>query len=719
MPVLQLTAGRDAPPLNQYVRYSKSYNDDLSLVLQSNHNWQAVLGASIQFGRAASNIVILLRVKNTSDSTGEWVLSTGRGSATSLQIYQLQTDNLTLRFDSDNYEKARQVLQTYLHYADPITLLPEEEKTLIVRSDVEDSAYFPLTLQAKENYFIESNLTLILAAGCTAAIFALLLLNLFFYIATGRPEFVWLVTAEFFLACMIMYLVGFFSTYFFYDKPIALLAVFDLIKYGYLICMSQFARIFIKTSKRLPKTDIFLKFLITLSAIMIAIQFFSAFIPTSIRIQMYALNTIVVAISTFYFFFIGVYATRKLGTENWPLIVSWGSLAFYAAYASLAYSGTVASIPMNFYVIAPVGVIEAAFATLAIGLNIRKSENQHEETKEAYLQSLEDKLEISKAAQRLAEERSSALATVVDQSALLHASGHDSQQVILALNSALDAVERSGGKLQAKDISAIIESSSDYLNKIVSTTMSGARISGASSNTIALSCFSFDELIQPIEKMYKGLFSKKGLFFSITPVSEEITVVSDRAVLTRVISNLISNSLKFTKSGGVTLTALVRDSQLVITVNDSGQGVDQNLADKLNHAGGQRVLHEQVVKGSGSGFSYSQRMLTKLGGNLKIFPKAEGTLVEISLTYFEEHTPYDMDDLPANLGLSNIQTRVIDWDNLDVKMRRTELMRKKDDRIAITFDDSAALRQELSNTFNLIIYKPLTKSLAAAVNQLT
>ena len=716
-PILLLEAGHDAPFLTPYVRFSKTYNSDLGLIPSSGHSWQSVTGQSIQFGRAASNIVIVLRVKNTSAETGEWVFSTDRGSATSLQIYHLDDNGLQLRFDSNNFDNAKQVLQTYLHYADPLVLAPGEEKTLIVRSDVEDSAYFPLTLQAQQHYFIDSHLTMILAAGCTAAIFALLLLNLFFYLATGRPEFVWLVAAEFFLAGIVMYLVGFFSTYLFYDKPLWMLVVGDLVKYGYVICMSQFARVFVNTKKNLPKSDLFLKALISFSLVMIVVQCFSVFIPISVRIQLHALNYLIVATTTFYFVYISIYATRNLGRENWPLIVAWGSLAVFSVYAALAFSGVMANLPMSFYAIAPVGVIEASFATLAIGLNIGKSQRHYKETKEAYLRVLEEKLDISESAQRLAEEKTSALATVVDQSALLHASGHDSQQVILALNSALDAVKHSKGELQAKDISGIIQSSADYLNKIVSTSFSGARLSGASDTTVALSRFKTDELLQPLTKMYQGLFNKKGLSFSVVSTTDA-QLVSDRAMLTRVLSNVISNGLKFTENGGVSITVLERKSQLILQVQDSGHGIAPALADQLNQANGARVRANNQVEGSGSGFAYSQRMLLKLGGHLDIFSQESGALVELCLPLFIHHHHCDTKALLAKLKPRNANVMVVDWDLLNQEQRKSHLQINHHSRVVVTFDDSAALRQELNNAFDLIIYKPLSSSLAMAASQL-
>jgi len=317
IPTVELSPGQDAPHLAKYVRYVKEYESGISYseFVKNQQRLERVGGASIQFGRASPNILILLKVKNAGEERGNWVFSTDRGSATTLQIYHVKPEMNTLRFDSDNFTEAKEALWTYQHYADKFSLLPNEELIIAVHSSVEDSSYFPLVVQDEDSFFQHSSFTMMIAAGCTAAIFALLLLNLFFYMSTGRPEFVWLVAAEFFLATVVMYLVGFLSTYIFYDRPMWGLIFGDVTKYGYVACMAQFARVFVNTKENLAKTDIFLRGLIIFSVLMMIVQLFSYFIPVQTRISLHGINYLIVAASAFYFTYIGIYATRttKIG----------------------------------------------------------------------------------------------------------------------------------------------------------------------------------------------------------------------------------------------------------------------------------------------------------------------------------------------------------------------------------------------------------------------
>lgn len=710
LPEVELSPGEDAPHLGSFIRYTKNYAGDISLTDLSRdlNNFSQIQGRSIQFGRAASDIVILLKVRNIGTETGNWVFSTDRGSAVMLRIYHLTQGEAELRFDSDNLSQAKDTLRTYLHYADAFSLQPNETRIIAVHSSVEDSAYFPLVLQDRDNFFASSNFTMMLAAGCMAAIFALLILNLFFYLSTGKREFVWLVAAEFFLATVVMYLVGFLSTYFFYDRPMWGLVFGDITKYGYVACMAQFARVFVDTRLKLPKTDFFLRALIWFSVVMILVQLFSYYIPTSTRIILHSINYLIVAASAMYFTYLGIYATRNLGFENWPLVIAWGSVSLFAVYAACAYSGAIPNLPMSFYAIGPVAVVEAAFATLALGLNISKSQREHRATKELYTASLKEKLAISEAAQALAEERSAALATVLDQSALLHASGHDSQQVLLALNSALEAVQNADDSLKARDLTGILESSASYLNNIVASTLSGARIGNVSTEILALSTITATDLIRPLEMMYRQLFQRKGLRFECE-IDDPIFLVTDRALLTRAISNLLANSHKFTDQGGVKLKVVAREDKIAITVEDTGRGLSQALADQLNQGAQARVRENIDTPGSGSGFRYAQKVISQLNGQLQIFPNQTGALVSIELNRVGASTPCSLDYLAASLP----ECRIIDWDS------STEMTSYETGyTVLLTYDDSAATRAKLATYADLILYKPVCMELTEIVNGL-
>jgi signal transduction histidine kinase len=60
-----------------------------------------------------------------------------------------------------------------------------------------------------------------------------------------------------------------------------------------------------------------------------------------------------------------------------------------------------------------------------------------------------------------------------------------------------------------------------------------------------------------------------------------IEVKADRNRLTQVISNLLNNAIKFTKNGTIKVTEEVRDSKALVSVKDTGQGLDPEIFPRL------------------------------------------------------------------------------------------------------------------------------------------
>ncbi|NHH98924.1 hypothetical protein DYY66_2156 [Candidatus Nitrosotalea sp. FS] len=67
------------------------------------------------------------------------------------------------------------------------------------------------------------------------------------------------------------------------------------------------------------------------------------------------------------------------------------------------------------------------------------------------------------------------------------------------------------------------------------------------------------------------LFSPKGRIF----------VYADKDRITQVISNLIDNAFKFTQRGNISIRVIKQDDQVIVSVDDSGIGIDKHVASRL------------------------------------------------------------------------------------------------------------------------------------------
>ena len=113
------------------------------------------------------------------------------------------------------------------------------------------------------------------------------------------------------------------------------------------------------------------------------------------------------------------------------------------------------------------------------------------------------------------------------------------------------------------------------------------------------------------------------------------TLVTDETMLTRVLRNLISNSLKFTEAGQVRIEVRTdaRPGRVEISVADSGIGIPEQDQRRIFEEFYQvRGPHQRGKAGTGLGLPYARRLVELLGGSLTLTSApGHGTRVTVDL----------------------------------------------------------------------------------------
>ncbi len=94
----------------------------------------------------------------------------------------------------------------------------------------------------------------------------------------------------------------------------------------------------------------------------------------------------------------------------------------------------------------------------------------------------------------------------------------------------------------------------------------------------------YTELVALINDVIE-LLSDSALQKSITILQElpkEVNVVADKAMISTILRNLISNAIKFTHTGGrIVISGEIKNAELIIAIRDNGVGIKQESIDKL------------------------------------------------------------------------------------------------------------------------------------------
>jgi signal transduction histidine kinase len=124
--------------------------------------------------------------------------------------------------------------------------------------------------------------------------------------------------------------------------------------------------------------------------------------------------------------------------------------------------------------------------------------------------------------------------------------------------------------------------------------------------------------------------------------SAPLTLQADPKVLHRVLTNLVSNAIKFTEEGKIRVAVEQRGEEAVLTVADTGIGISDEFLDQIfdefrQESEGLTRAHD----GSGLGLTITQRLVEMMGGSIEAeSTKGEGSTftVRLPLDSAEEET---------------------------------------------------------------------------------
>ncbi|MGM0706183.1 MAG: PAS domain S-box protein, partial [Bacteroidota bacterium] len=122
------------------------------------------------------------------------------------------------------------------------------------------------------------------------------------------------------------------------------------------------------------------------------------------------------------------------------------------------------------------------------------------------------------------------------------------------------------------------------------------------------------------------------------------TAVLDKSALDRVLSNIISNAIKFTPAGGSVNVSLHTDPDSVeIEVADTGVGIDEAFLPDLFEAFTQESTgNTRAFEGSGLGLAITKRLVDMMEGTIEVeSTKGEGTTFTVRLPRESSALPED------------------------------------------------------------------------------
>jgi len=151
--------------------------------------------------------------------------------------------------------------------------------------------------------------------------------------------------------------------------------------------------------------------------------------------------------------------------------------------------------------------------------------------------------------------------------------------------------------------------------------------------------FCVNEIIEDLYNFYEPQTRQDGKELSLqmhkSLRNDEAVIYSDRRYLRQILTNLLSNALKFTKKGEVLIGYNAKRNGIELFVKDSGEGIAQELLDKIFEPfrQGEEILSRKH-HGTGLGLAIAKNYTELLGGYMWVESELNhGTTFYLTLPY--------------------------------------------------------------------------------------
>ena len=101
----------------------------------------------------------------------------------------------------------------------------------------------------------------------------------------------------------------------------------------------------------------------------------------------------------------------------------------------------------------------------------------------------------------------------------------------------------------------------------------------------------------------------------------------DKSRLEQVVSNLLSNCIKFTKEGTISLNVEKKDNQALVTVKDTGPGIDPEMLPRLFSK-----FATKSERGAGLGLFICKNIIEAHGGRIWAENNSDGKGAKFTFT---------------------------------------------------------------------------------------
>lgn len=314
-----------------------------------------------------------------------------------------------------------------------------------------------------------------------------------------------------------------------------------------------------------------------------------------------------------------------------------------------------------------------AFSLFQTAISLENRVRMRTEELHATLRRLEQSNVALSAAKESAEHAN------LSKTRFLAAASHDVLQPLNAAHlsvSALAEVQTSEeGRKLVRQVERSLQTMEDLLHTLLDISKLDAGVVEPETTDVNL-----ETLFSALRSDFQPIAETKGLSLRFRPVA--IQVRSDRTLLRRILQNILSNALRYTRQGGVLVGTRQRGDTIRIDVADTGCGIPEDQREAVFeefHRGTRASDAELAGGGLGLGLAIVRRMAGALGHPVTFSSRVgRGTIFHIDVPLSPHSIPEPStveSERPPGYGLFGTKVLLVEND-VDVLAAMTSLLER-------------------------------------------
>ncbi len=255
---------------------------------------------------------------------------------------------------------------------------------------------------------------------------------------------------------------------------------------------------------------------------------------------------------------------------------------------------------------------------------------------------------------------------------LLLSVSHDIKTPLSSILGNVELMDKAGNE---KEFSSI-QQSADHILNLLNNLLEYSSLEQGKLQ-IRNESFNLRQICDETAEMFRPIAKHKNLDFVYEPDMEEDSfILSDRLKIKQILSNIISNGIKYTLEGSVRFKARTGRNLLVFDITDTGVGIPPDKLEDVFKPFVRIETYNQFAEGSGYGMSVVKGLVDLLGGEIHIESEVgKGTHFEVRIPVGNVEKPIEEDGEVNSDKKKSLNILVIDDDNTLLSVIDTMLHR--------------------------------------------